>query len=94
MGLPEKPVTLDVARIEQLNQRLATMRHNVNNHLGLIVAAVELIQSKPEKLAGLLEKLSAQPDNILKEVTRFSEAFEDALGISREQTIGISQSEP
>ena len=94
MGLPEKPVTLDVARIEQLNQRLATMRHNVNNHLGLIVAVAELIQRKPEKLASLLEKLSAQPDKILQEVTGFSEAFEDALGITREETIGIPQHEP
>src|SRR5512144_382978 len=47
MGLPSQPVTLTVEQLDQLNRKLANMRHDINNTLSLIMAAVELIKCKP-----------------------------------------------
>ena len=54
MGLPTEPVTLSVEEINDINQKLSTMRHDVNNHLSLILAAVELVRHKPELLKRML----------------------------------------
>ena len=48
MGLPTEPVILTAGQIEEMNRKLSTMRHDINNHLSLIVAAVELIHHKPQ----------------------------------------------
>ena len=48
MRLPSQPVTLTPEQIEELNRKLATMRHDINNQLSLIMAALELIHYKPE----------------------------------------------
>ena len=54
MALPNGPVTLKVEELDQLNRKLSDMRHDVNNHLSLMVAALELIRYKMKKNA-LLE---------------------------------------
>jgi hypothetical protein len=41
MALPSQPVTLDVAQLDELNRKLSEMRHDINNTLSLIMAAVE-----------------------------------------------------
>lgn len=84
MGLPVEPVTLSPEQIAQLNKQLAAMRHNINNHLALVVAALELIRRKPEMGARLFENMAAQPDRVLTEMRRFSDEFEKALSITRE----------
>jgi hypothetical protein len=94
MGLPEKPVTLDIAQIEQLSQQLAIMRHNINNHLALIVASLELIRRKPDMVPSLTEKMAPQPDKIVAEMRQFSEFFEDTIGITREKSVGNSGEKP
>ena len=48
MPLPNQPVTLNVEQIGELNKKLATLRHDVNNNLALVVAAAEIIRRKPE----------------------------------------------
>jgi hypothetical protein len=53
MALPTGPVTLKVEELDQLNRKLSDMRHDVNNHLSLIVAALELIRYKTKKSAVL-----------------------------------------
>jgi len=41
MGLPNQPVTLTVEQLAELNKKLSTMRHDINNNLSLIIAAVD-----------------------------------------------------
>lgn len=84
MGLPNEAVTLSPEQIADLNGRLSTLRHNVNNHLSLIVAAIELIRHKPELRDRMLSTLADQPAKIGEEITRFSQQLEGAFRITRE----------
>lgn len=83
MALPNAPVTLTVQQIDELNRRLSHMRHEINNHLSLIVAAAELIRLKPELMQKMSASLVEQPPKITGEMTRFSAEFEKAFGITR-----------
>ena len=83
MGLPTEPVTLSVEQINALNQKLSTMRHDINNHLSLILAAVELTKYKPEMIQRMLEILNLQPPKIATAITTFSQEFEKTFGITR-----------
>lgn len=83
MGLPTEPVTLTVPQVAALNQKLADMRHNVNNNLALLVAALELIRRKPDLALKMVDNMAQQPDKMNEEIQRFSVEFEKALGITR-----------
>lgn len=83
MGLPTNPVTLSVEDVEQLNRKLSTMRHDINNHLSLIVAATELIKLKPEMAARMCATLGEQPPKITNELAKFSAEFERTVGITK-----------
>ena len=48
MALPQEPVTLSVEQIAELNRQLSAMRHDVSNHISVIVAALELIRYQPQ----------------------------------------------
>ena len=84
MGLPQSPVSLTVEQVAELNTQLSDMRHNINNQLALIVAAVELIRRKPEMAPRMVETIAVQPDRIIEEVQRFSTGFEGVCGITRD----------
>lgn len=84
MGLPDQPVTLSPDEIRELNKKLSTMRHDINNHLSLVVAAVELIRYKPEMRDRMTATLAEQPAKIIAEVAKFSSEFERAFGIRRQ----------
>ena len=83
MGMPKGPVTLSVEQLEELSKRLSTLRHDVNNHLSLVVAAAELIKFNPEMATRMSNTLSEQPPKISEEINKFSLEFEKALGITR-----------
>jgi len=83
MPLPTEPATLTAGEIEELNKQLSTMRHDINNHLSLIMAAVELVRRKPEALERMANTLIEQPGRISEAMTKFSTSFERALGIKR-----------
>ena len=84
MGLPQNPVTLTPAQVEELNAKLSDARHNVNNYLSLIVAATELIRRKPDMTPRMLETVSQQPDKITGELRKLSEFFDQTLGITKD----------
>ena len=86
MGLPAQPVTLTVPQIADLNQKLAEMRHNVNNNLALMVAALELLRRKPETAIKMADSISGQTNKLIEEIRIFSAEFEKAFGITREAT--------
>lgn len=83
MALPTAPITLTVQQVEELNKRLSSLRHDVNNHLSLIVAAAELIRINPDMVARMSTTLSEQPPKISEELSKFSAEFERVLGITR-----------
>jgi hypothetical protein len=84
MALPTGPVTLTVEQLEELNKRLSALRHDVNNHLSLIVAAVELIKFNPDMVTRMTATLSEQPAKIADEITKFAGEFDKILGITRQ----------
>jgi hypothetical protein len=83
MVLPEQPVTLTVEQIAALNRELGNMRHDINNHLSLVLAAVELIRTKPHMTERMIATLLEQPDKMAQAMQKFSHEFEKAYGIMR-----------
>jgi hypothetical protein len=83
MDLPSQPVTLTAEQVDELNRRLATMRHDINGSLSLIVAALELIRFKPETAERMLGTLADQPARIMASMSKFSAEFEQTFGLSR-----------
>ncbi|HUD45682.1 MAG TPA: hypothetical protein VMR33_02575 [Candidatus Baltobacteraceae bacterium] len=83
MGVPTDPITLTPDQLTELNEKLGHMRHEINNQLSLIVAALELLRLKPEIRDRMLETLGQQPPKITAEVAKFSVEFERVCGITR-----------
>ncbi len=83
MPLPSQPVNLTVEQIQALNQKLCTLRHDVNNNLSLIMAATELIRHKPQMAERMMATLVEQPPKISAAMATFSSELERALGITR-----------
>jgi hypothetical protein len=88
MGSPDDQIALSQCQAAELNRKLSVMRHNVNNHLALIVAASELLRRKPEMAERLLVNILQQPERIISEVRAFSEDFEQALGLKSAAQFG------
>lgn len=82
MALPTQPVTLSVEQLEELNRGLSTMRHDINNHLSLIMAAVELIRHKPQMADRMIATLAEQPARITESLSKFSAEFDRTFGIT------------
>jgi hypothetical protein len=83
MVQPHQPVTLSAEQIAELNTKLSTMRHDINNNLSLVIAATELIQHKPEIAEKMLSTVLQQPAKISEALSKFSAEFEKTLGIAR-----------
>ena len=83
MVSPKQPITLTVEQIEDLKRKLSNFRHDINNNLSLMVAAVELIRHKPQMAERMLVTLSEQPNKVSASLNKFSAEFEQALGITR-----------
>ena len=59
------------------------MRHDINNQLSLIMAAVELIHHKPQTTERMMATLGEQPPKIAATLTKFTAEFEQILNITR-----------
>jgi hypothetical protein len=81
MELPGQPVTLTVEQIAELNQKLANLRHDLNNNLALIIAGLEVIQYKPHLAERMMATVAEQPPKIVEAVGKFSAELEKALGL-------------
>jgi hypothetical protein len=84
MGLPKNSVTLTAEQIGQLNSKLSDMRHDVNNCLSLIIAAIELIRRKPDMAARMVDTISQQPEKITTQIRAYSDYFEKTYDITRD----------
>ena len=83
MPLPAQPVTLTPEQIVELNKKLATMRHDINNNLSMVMAAAELAKLKPELADKMLTRLIEQPAKITAQLKDFSAEFDKILQITR-----------
>lgn len=83
MRTPSQPVSFTAEQIQDLNQRLSNLRHDINNHLSLIMAATELIRHKPQMAERMMATLTEQPPKINAAIASFSAEFENAFGIKR-----------
>jgi hypothetical protein len=84
MVLPEQPVTLTTEQVATLNRELGNMRHDINNQLSLVQAAVELMRAKPHMIERMTSTLAEQPPKITKAMLRFTAEFEKIFGIKRD----------
>lgn len=78
-------ITLSAHEVNELNDKLSEMRHAVNNYLGLITSASELLSQKPEALPRVLNHFFDQPQKIVSIIRNFSEEFERTMHIEREK---------
>lgn len=83
MPVPTQAVQLSPEQIQALNQQLATMRHDINGHLSLILAATELIRHKPQMAERMMATLCEQPAKISESMAKFSAEFETLFGLKR-----------
>lgn len=83
MALPTEPVTLNVEQIKELNQKLSTMRHDVNGKLSLITLALGAFQLQPDGGERWLNMMAEQPQKIVADITQFSRDLEAVLRITR-----------
>jgi hypothetical protein len=83
MGLPSQPITLSVEQVDEFNRKLSNLRHDINNNLSLIIAALELIRHKPQVAERMMVTLSEQPAKITATIQNFTTEFERTLGITR-----------
>ena len=83
MSLPTEPVTLSVEQIHELNQKLADLRHDINNRASVMLASTELLQRRPETAERMLASLAEQPPKILELITQFSRDLEAVFHITR-----------
>ena len=83
MTLPSQPVTLAVSQIDQLNQQLSTLRHDINNQLSLMLAATEVIRRKPEAAERMSATFEELPRKITEALLKFSAEFEKNFGITK-----------
>ena len=84
MGMPNGPLTtLSVEQVSELNHKLASMRHDINNYMTVMMSAAELTRSKPDLAARLMPALLEQVPRVIDAVKAFSVEFEQAFGISK-----------
>jgi hypothetical protein len=79
MSATTHTVRLTVEQIQELNQELSNMRHDINNHLSLMLAATELIRHKPQMAERMMATLCEQPAKITDCIAKFSAEFESTL---------------
>ena len=77
-----QPVSISSEELLAIKQKLSTARHNINNHLALIVAAAELVKRKPDMAERLSATFLDQPKKIMNEISDFTRALEKTLGIA------------
>ncbi|MGA2786123.1 MAG: hypothetical protein ABSF60_01215 [Verrucomicrobiota bacterium] len=83
MAKPTKPVALSLEQIGELNDKLSTLRHDLNNSLSLIAATVALIRHRPTVTEQMWNTLAEQPRKIGESVSQFTRDLEAALHITR-----------
>ncbi len=75
MSSHSRPVTLTADQVGELNKKLSCLRHDVNNNLSLMIAAIELIRTRPQMAERMMATLVEQPSKISASLNKFSAEF-------------------
>jgi hypothetical protein len=81
MALPSQPVTLTVAQIEELSQHFSFFRHDVNNSVGMIGAAAELVRYSPQAARRWSVTVIEQPPRIAGKTREFTSHVRRFVGL-------------
>lgn len=81
MALPTEPLKLGVEEIEDLSQHFSALRHDVNNSVGLIGAAAELMRYNPAAAKRWSTTMIEQPPRIAGKMREFIAEAERRLTI-------------
>jgi len=80
MALPSRPINLTAQQVDELKQKLSNLRHDINNHLSLMIAAIELLRTKPHLAERMMATLVEQPPKVASALGKFSADFEKVFG--------------
>lgn len=83
MSLPTQPVTLDVAQIDELSQHFSFFRHDVNNSVGMIGAAAELVRYSPQAAQRWAATVVEQPPRISGKTREFIFEVRRIIGLRK-----------
>lgn len=78
-----RSVTLSAEQVGEISLKLATLRHDVNNHLTKIIAAIELTRLRPASAERRWDEAAGEPVKIAERIATFSRELEALLGVSR-----------
>ncbi|HAV61458.1 MAG TPA: hypothetical protein DCY13_03735 [Verrucomicrobiales bacterium] len=76
MSSADGSVHLGPDQVRALNKLLSECRHNVNNHLSLVMSAIELAQLKPDAAPRMVKTAMEQSRMVNEEIARYSDQFE------------------
>lgn len=79
-----EPVSLSGEQVAELKQQLSVMRHDINNHLSLMMAAVELIRRRPESAERMWNTLTEQSPKITDSMAQFTRRFEATMRLRKD----------
>jgi hypothetical protein len=83
MPVTTQTVQLSAEQVQDLSQKLSIMRHDINNHLSLMLAATELIRHKPQMAERMMATLCEQPAKITDSLAKFSAEFENTFQLKQ-----------
>lgn len=81
MPLAGQAITLSVAQIEELSQHFSFFRHDVNNSVGMIGAAAELVRFSPQAARRWSATVIEQPPRIAGKTREFVLHARRAVGL-------------
>lgn len=81
MSSPTQSVTLDAAQIEELSQHFSYFRHDVNNSIGMIGAAAELLRYSPDAARRWTGTIMEQPPRIAGKTREFTQETRRVVGL-------------
>jgi hypothetical protein len=79
VDVTQENLVLSPEQVHAVLEQLRKTRHDINNHLAVIMASAELIRQRPELADRLLESLAAKPAAITEALKALSFELEQAL---------------
>jgi|KBSSwiStaDraftv2_1062776.scaffolds.fasta_scaffold3451031_1 hypothetical protein len=85
MGNPTGPVQLGVEDVRAIDKEMADTRHDVNNYLAVLSAALEMIRFRPEQAERFLASAMEQPTRITTRLRQCSDFLGTKLAITQDR---------
>ncbi|HEY9173152.1 MAG TPA: hypothetical protein VI136_12780 [Verrucomicrobiae bacterium] len=94
LGQQAQPVRLTVAQMEELNESLANMRHDINGQSSVVLAALELLKLRPGDRARHVARLVGVPVRMQTIMDDFCGKFAKTLAPELLQSVAETVVEP